>query len=69
MLLKILGRSETVELVIGTTVNPVTAMETAKQEFSKIERDAKIKNQTENKRFYSERTQARKLAEKLMGGL
>jgi hypothetical protein len=70
MLLKILGRSETVELVIGTTVNPVTAMQTAKQEFSKIERDSKIKSQTENNRFHpSETTQARELIKKLMKGL
>jgi hypothetical protein len=70
MLLKILGRSETVELVIGTTVNPVTAMQTAQQGFLKIERDSKIKSQTENNRsLRSKRTQAKELVEKLIDGL
>jgi len=70
MLLKILGRSETVELVIGTTVNPVTAMQTAQQGFLKIERDSKIKSQTENNRsLRSKRTQAKELVEKIIDGL
>ena len=67
MLLKILGRSETVELLgFGTTVNPLTAMETAKQEFSKIERDSKINNKVnDNSLGLSKSQQNRKLAEEL----
>jgi hypothetical protein len=66
MLLKILGRSETVELVIGTTVNPVIAMENAEQGFLKMERDSKINNKpNDNPLGLSKSQQNRKLAEEL----
>ena len=66
MLLKILGRSETVELVIGTTVNPVIAMENAEHGFLKMERDSKINNKpNDNSLGLSKSQQNRKLAEEL----
>jgi hypothetical protein len=69
MLLKILGRSETVEFVIGSTVNPVTAMENAEQKFSKIERDSKINNKVnDNPLGLSKSQQNRRLADERLRG-
>ena len=69
MLLKILGRGETVEFVVGSTVNPITAMQAAEQGFLNIERDSKINNKVnDNLLGLSKSQQNRRLAEELLRG-
>lgn len=70
MLLKLLGRTETEELVIGISVSPVSAIRTAKEGLAKIEKDPKANSKTEKDSFRrSERQQEEELARKVVRGL